>query len=247
MTQNCNSNIVDMFIDIAQGHVRLGELTAELNWLLCMDIDSKLNSTKTIIEQIKYGKSTINKKISLLDNTCSEHQLDAFRAFSHDLMNDRIETCEQHKELIHRPHGLQFESKAVNNLTDVVDKAVSPVLQDMAAKELYITLKEHDTSVQCPTNKWLNFIKSRTDRFLSNNNKLAAISSDKGNHTVLIHVDDYKNKILQHLNDPAYKKLCENPIEKLVMTETKLVSQSYPTKHTQPPHFLWRHQNPQRF
>lgn len=261
MTRSCDSDIEDMFIDIAQGHIRLGELTAELNWLLCMDIDGKLNSTKAIFEQIKFGRSTINRKISLLDNVCSEFQLNAFKAFAHDLMNDRIETCEQQKELIHRPHGLQFDSKAVINLTNVVipldilvglsfghkfmypfnfnsrnkekflallectiDKAVSPVLQDMAAKELYITLKKHDTSVQCPTNKWLNFIKLRTDRFFSNNNNLAAIRSDKGNHTVVIHTDDYKNKILHHLNDPAYKKLCENPLAKLIATETRLIA-----------------------
>lgn len=271
MTGVQNSDITDLSVNVTLEQVKIGELTAELNWLKCSDINGTFHSTKTVIEQIRYGQAVVNRKLSILSQNCTEQQLSAFKNYLNDIMHDRIEACERRKELMHRPHGLNFDSGAIINLTDInvpydilvglsfghkfvfpfnlnsqntnkvlalleytIEKAVSPVLQDMAAKEIYLTLKNQDNSIHCPINKWLNFVKYRTDRFLSHNTDLAAIRSDKGNHTVLIHINDYKNKILEHLQNPAYKPLTENPLEKLILMESNIVEKLKQAHQTKP-------------
>lgn len=104
-----------------------------------------------------------------------------------------------------------------------IDKAVPPYKQDLTAQQVCSVLKNRRGIIQDPKNKWLSLIKMRTDRFLINNPDVVALRSDKGNHTVVMHFEEYKQKVRQHLADPAYAVLHSNPLHDLIKSETQII------------------------
>lgn len=107
-----------------------------------------------------------------------------------------------------------------------VDSSINPILTQHVNKEIYLTLKKvNNDLIRDPTIVWLNFAHIRLKKFFENHLDVAAIRSDKGNHTILIYVDDYKNKIYEHLNSDAYVISDLDPTQELVETEKRIMSQ----------------------
>lgn len=115
------------------------------------------------------------------------------------------------------------KNKVLAMLEHTIDKAVDPLLQDMTAKEAFIALKNEKFQISDHTQKWLIFIKKRTDEFFKVNPDIVPIKSDKGNHVVIISQNEYNKKMFEHLDNPAYTKLDQNPLENLIAKEMGLI------------------------
>lgn len=76
-----------------------------------------------------------------------------------------------------------------------IDGAVPAFTRDLTAQQVCGVLKGRSGIIQDPKNKWLSFIKMRIDRFLRDNPDVVAIKSDKGNHTVVMHLEEYRYKV----------------------------------------------------
>lgn len=57
---------------------------------------------------------------------------------------------------------------------------------------------------------WLNVIAHRTKEFFKRNSNVVAIRSDKGNHTVFLTLEQYDQKITEHLSDRNTYQIIEN-------------------------------------
>lgn len=105
-----------------------------------------------------------------------------------------------------------------------IEGCVPPALQEHATKEVYGTLKNIKDRIFDPKTIWLNFVKHRTQNFFNQHKELAAIKSDKGNHTVIITIDEYKQKMYEHLQNDVYSPIIKDPINKLVKEESELLA-----------------------
>lgn len=115
-------------------------------------------------------------------------------------------------------------AKSFAMLECAIDKAIDPIIVPFATKEIYFGLKDFEKKVIIdPIAIWLNFINTRTYKFFKQNPHIAAIRSDKGNHTVLITIEEYNTKILEHLNDQAYIQIHDNPLQQLISKETAFI------------------------
>lgn len=263
------SGLVDVLMDITFKQAELAKCKSKLSWEACMDVNGVTRRSKALSERIKYIQRIIDRDLRSLEHICLDDWLADFRRHLSEILMQSIDCYERYIEKLHRPHGLQFDTKAIFNLTDcdvpydilvglsfghkfmfpfnlsvkntdrvlallecTINNAISPILQDAAAKEVSLALIHHENKIQDPIKRWLSFVKKRTDRFFSVNRDIAAIKSDKGNHTVLIRMDDYKERVLEHLQDPAYKLLYVDPLDKLIKMETHLVAILKDRPHT---------------
>lgn len=90
--------------------------------------------------------------------------------------------------------------------------------------EIAHILKKRNQLQNDPQLQWLTFINGRTERFLKMNKNVFATKSDKGGHSVIITVDEYRSKLTALLNDKNYTQSEEDPRERLIDKETKIVN-----------------------
>lgn len=74
---------------------------------------------------------------------------------------------------------------------------------------------------------WLKFLSFRINNFFKNNPGLFATRTDKGSHTVIMSIDDYKVKLENHLSDIVYSKINVNPLRNLVSREKELLDELF--------------------
>lgn len=71
---------------------------------------------------------------------------------------------------------------------------------------------------------WLMFIKRRTENFLNLHKDIKPISSDKGKTVIIMYLQDYYNKMEQHLDNSEHYDLCNfNPIQALSRAECDII------------------------
>ncbi|XP_046401606.1 uncharacterized protein LOC124167667 [Ischnura elegans] len=71
---------------------------------------------------------------------------------------------------------------------------------------------------------------TREERFairaLRNDNTVKVLPADKGNATVLLNTDDYHRKVLDILQDPAYRRLSRDPTDSITRKTIALIKKS---------------------
>lgn len=90
--------------------------------------------------------------------------------------------------------------------------------QEEAFKQTAIQVEKYMHKYNTEIEKWLIFVEHRVENFLMDNKNIIVTKSDKGNHTVIIDKDTYKQKILQLVkNNNDYIPI--DPIEPQILEE----------------------------
>lgn len=115
--------------------------------------------------------------------------------------------------------------KILAQLEMTIEEAIPDLQQLEASIEICRILKDRSNFDCNGHNIWLKFICYRAVSFFKKNPHIFAIRSDKGGHTVIMDVEDYKIKLTQHLSDDAYAPV-NNPnwLETLILEEIELVN-----------------------
>lgn len=242
-------------------HMKLGEYTADLNWLKCSDLNGKSKSFNELERRIKFLDTTILKQFNNLNVFLEDEEMELLRITCNNTFREYLSLHEEWIERVHRPSNLVFDSDAVINRTNAhipedimialsfgnkfvfpygiseanmknilalteytIDGSVPPSLREHAAKEVYSTLKNVKDRIYDPKTLWLNFLRHRTTTFFKQHDDIAAIRSDKGNHVIIIDIDTYKHKVLEHLNMDCYTQIDVDPLKHLIDEELKLHS-----------------------
>lgn len=80
--------------------------------------------------------------------------------------------------------------------------------------------------------KWLLFLRYRLDNFLKLHADVIPVLADKGKIIVLIYLEEYRSRTLEHLNDERhYLRVDVNPIGGLIGTEIDLLRQLRENDH----------------
>lgn len=108
-------------------------------------------------------------------------------------------------------------------LDNCIEDTISPLFQQMASREIANILSKRDKYRYDINVQWLNFINYRTIQFLTENEELTALKSDKGGHVVIVNKSKYDLTIDEMLNSTEYKCLNKSPLIDLIEMEKKLV------------------------
>lgn len=122
-------------------------------------------------------------------------------------------------------------------IEDCIENTLNPIRYHEAFTRTAMILKESNSIVHDNNVIWLNFICQRTGRFLKNNPNIFATRSDKGPHTVVIGVNQYKDEINGMISDKeTYREIKNDNLTLigLVNKEEKLrnlIKKNFKTKH----------------
>lgn len=109
-------------------------------------------------------------------------------------------------------------------LNYTVEETVPTALYDQVFREISKHLDSEDQIIHDDQIKWLLFLKYRMDSFLRNHTDVIPTLADKGKIVVLMEIEEYKDKILQHLEDPLHYQLTDfNPLEGLIDKEREFL------------------------
>lgn len=109
-------------------------------------------------------------------------------------------------------------------IEQTVEQSISEASHIEAYAEIAHILRARNRFQENENLQWLNFISDRTKRFFKKHEKIFATKSDKGGHTVVIELDEYRSKLRSLLNDPNYILVEEDILAELVKAETKWIS-----------------------
>lgn len=104
-----------------------------------------------------------------------------------------------------------------------IDESIPPLAQHEVYAEISRQIGNYREITLDTNTQWLRFLAHRASNFFENNKDVFATRSDKGGHTVIIDVIEYERCILDMLNNSNYTMVIENPLEKLVTKEERLI------------------------
>lgn len=110
-------------------------------------------------------------------------------------------------------------------LEQCMDCAIDTNRQNEASFDIGRLLKSYNSTEFGHNKNWLSFINFRTERFFEERQNIFATRSDKGGHTVVLTVDNYKSKLLAHLNTDCYQEIAEIEITNLINKEKELIGE----------------------
>lgn len=107
-----------------------------------------------------------------------------------------------------------------------IEEVIPTALYDQVFREISHHISAGDKIVHDQQLQWLLFLKYRLDRFLGEHKDIVVALADKGKVVVLMELEQYKTKTLEHLNDlEHYQPISYNPLPDLVVEEMALLNQ----------------------
>lgn len=120
-----------------------------------------------------------------------------------------------------------------------VERTVPTALYDQVHHEISDHILS-DNTIHEQHVRWLLFLKYRLDGFLKKHNDTIPVLADKGKIVVLMYLDEYRRKTVEHLSDERhYIKVEYDPLKRLVETEVellKVIRNNETTKELLTPH-----------
>lgn len=122
-----------------------------------------------------------------------------------------------------------INDKNLHKILAQLEMAVEDSIPDIrwleASIEIRNILREHKFIEKYEDKNWLKFIHYRANLFFKEHkDSLLCTRSDKGGHTVIMDIDDYNQKLTEHLSNDAYSAFNDNHmLETLINREIELI------------------------